>query len=158
MLSISNCQTRFQLDPGNLGAMTRSAYYLGAEAIIISGRNSAPLSAVCLKAAAGAAEYIPTYEYTNSLTFLNGSKDNGWKFYAAVPPIANGDQKVPKAKIARTLDESQVGRALLEGPCCLILGQEGQGLRPWLANHADYRVGIAKGDDTDPMVDSLNVS
>ncbi|RPB23637.1 hypothetical protein L211DRAFT_786478 [Terfezia boudieri ATCC MYA-4762] len=145
------------LDPGNLGAMIRSAYYLGAEAVIISGRNSAPLSAVCHKASAGASEYIPIYEYTNSVTFLNGSKDNGWKFYAAVPPVAKGEQKV-KDKMAKVLDESQVGRALLEGPCCLILGQEGDGLRPWLAKQANYQVGIAKGDDTDPMVDSLNVS
>lgn len=131
--------------------MIRSAYYLGAEAVIISGRNSAPLSAVCLKASAGASEYIPIYEYTNSVTFLNGSKNNGWKFYAAVPPAAKG-------KITRVLSESEVGGALLEGPCCLILGQEGEGLRPWLAKQANYQVGIAKGGDTDPMVDSLNVS
>ena len=137
--------------------MIRSAYYLGAEAVIISGRNSAPLSAVCLKASAGASEYIPIYEYTNSVTFLNGSKDNGWKFYAAVPPAARSDQKV-QGKVAKVLDDSQVGRALFEGPCCLILGQEGEGLRPWLAKQANYQVGIAKGGDTDPMVDSLNVS
>ncbi|KAF8420839.1 Alpha/beta knot methyltransferase [Tirmania nivea] len=145
------------LDPGNLGAIIRSAYYLGAEAVIISGRNSAPLSAVCLKASAGASEYIPIYEHTNSTTFLNGSKANGWKFYAAVPPVTKGDQKV-QSKMARVLSESQVGRALFEGPCCLILGQEGEGLRPWLAKQANYQVGIAKGGDTDPMVDSLNVS
>lgn len=139
--------------------MIRSAYYLGAEALIVSGRNSAPLSAVCLKAAAGATEYLPIYEYTNSHKFLTQSKENGWKFYAAVPPPAGPPPTGPLPKdFIRYIDESQVGEALTKAPCCLILGQEGEGLRPWLAKQADYKVGIARGEDTDPLVDSLNVS
>ncbi|TKA69137.1 hypothetical protein B0A49_06316 [Cryomyces minteri] len=44
------------VDPGNMGAILRTAYYLGVDAVAISKRTSAPLSPVALKAAAGAAE------------------------------------------------------------------------------------------------------
>ncbi|KAF8461897.1 Alpha/beta knot methyltransferase [Kalaharituber pfeilii] len=142
------------LDPGNLGAMIRSAYYLGADALVVSGRNSAPLSPVCLKAASGATEWLHIFEFVNASRFLEQSKGNGWTFYAAVLPPPGS----PAQTRFRYIDESQIGNALDEGPCCLILGQEGEGLRPWMAAQANYRVGISRGNNTSETVDSLNVS
>ena len=42
-------------DPQNLGALLRSAHFLGAAGVLVSFKNSAPLSAATSKASAGAA-------------------------------------------------------------------------------------------------------
>ncbi|KAI5805563.1 hypothetical protein DFH27DRAFT_524046 [Peziza echinospora] len=141
------------LDPGNLGAIIRSAYYLGAEALVVSSIKSAPLSAVCQKASAGATEWLPIYEYANAAKFIALSKANGWQFYAAVPPVAEG--ATPSKNY---IDEAQIGNPLQKRPCCIIFGSEGDGLRRFLATQAHYQVTIKKGLLTDGMIDSLNVS
>lgn len=86
------------------------------------------------------------------------SKENGWKFYAAGPPPFPNEEPEPyMLKRLRYIEETAVGLALTQGPCCAILGQEGDGLRPFLAKMADYKVGIKRAMGTDSVVDSLNV-
>src|ERR1700747_3744858 len=45
-------------DPQNLGALLRTADGAGVDGVVVTERRSAPLSAVALKASAGAAEHV----------------------------------------------------------------------------------------------------
>lgn len=140
------------LDPGNLGAILRSAYYLGADAVTLSSRNCAPLSPVCLKAAAGAAELLPILEQNRSDKMITASSENGWTFYAGVPPPTKNQERRD-----RYVWSSAVAGALRKGPVCLVLGSEGEGLRPFLKKFVKYCVSLDKGPGTEAIVDSLNV-
>ncbi|OXV07747.1 hypothetical protein Egran_04489 [Elaphomyces granulatus] len=166
------------VDSGNLGAITRSAYYLGVDAVVFAGRNSAPLSPVTIKASAGAAENMILLETTNEGEFIRRSRDNGWRFYAAEAPSTSDaamgtDATGTKgAKYIRdTADGNDGGHrvcknVLLEAPTVLMLGSEATGLTTQIKSQADALVSIPgsrirpdEGLVSDPArVDSLNVS
>ncbi|CAN8073220.1 unnamed protein product, partial [Agarophyton chilense] len=48
-------------DPHNVGAVLRSAHFLGAEGVVVSARNCARLGAATSKASAGAAETVTAF-------------------------------------------------------------------------------------------------
>jgi tRNA G18 (ribose-2'-O)-methylase SpoU len=158
------------LDPGNLGAIIRSAYYLGVDAVAFSARNSAPFSPVTIKASAGAAESIPLLSVTNTVAFVDTTRSNGWQFFAAEAPTsisaAAGQLRGRTTHVfnaSNTVLLSDLSHALRESPCVLMLGGEGLGLSSNLRKRADSFVGIpgvrTKANNTDPAgVDSLNVS
>ena len=75
------------LDEGNLGAIARSAYVLGVDALVTPSRQSAPWSHIALKASAGAAEAVPIFKVDAPAEFLGKSARAGWRIYAsdAVP-------------------------------------------------------------------------
>jgi 21S rRNA (GM2251-2'-O)-methyltransferase len=154
------------LDPGNLGAIIRSAYYLGVDAIAFAARNSAPLSPVAIKASAGATESMTLLAVQNEVEFIRRSRANGWRFYAAdAPGIINKARPflVPQG------NHYQRSEVSLDTPTVLMLGSEGTGLSSRLKAQADALVSIPGAriglQDTpqemaaDPArVDSLNVS
>lgn len=150
------------LDPGNLGAILRSAYYLGVSAVCFTGRNSAPLSPVTIKASAGAAENMTLLKVNNAVDFIKQSRRNGWRFYAADAP---GPGTAMSSNVLAD-GSGRAGTLLQQAPSVLMLGSEGTGLSPHVKAHADSFVGIPgarlglEGDLTaDPArVDSLNVS
>ncbi|PKS07605.1 hypothetical protein jhhlp_006211 [Lomentospora prolificans] len=139
------------LDPGNMGALLRTARFLGVSAVAITRHGSASLTPVVLKASAGAAEEIPLVTVDSAIDFISGSKAAGWRIYAAAPLTSRKDAR----KI--TLDQVEEQNPLSAAPCVLVLGSEGQGL-PWaLRREADYEVSIP-GTTSNTSVDSLNVS
>lgn len=147
------------LDPGNLGAVIRSAYYLGVDAIILTGRNSAPLSPVTIKASGGAAENIPILRANNDVGFVRRSRANGWRFYAADVPnnLADASLEGPEA--------GGGSRLVRNAPTVLMLGSEATGLIPRLRAQADgilsipgARIRPELGLNDPARVDSLNVS
>lgn len=140
------------LDPGNLGAILRSAYFLGASAVTLSPRNCAPLSPTALKASAGAAEFLPVLEHSRSDRLITESVQDGWTFYAAVPPATKQQMRRERYVLA-----SEVGGVLEKGPVVLVLGGEGEGLRPLLRKCAGRCVSLERAPGTDRIVDSLNV-
>lgn len=150
------------VDPGNLGAIIRSAYFLGIDAIVFAGRNSAPLSPVTIKASAGAAENMSLLHVKNEVDFIQRSKNNGWRFYAADAPGPGATY------IDRLSDdgESSNGHAITQSPSVLMMGSEGSGLSSHIKSHADAIVSIPGarhsvdlGVESDPArIDSLNVS
>ncbi len=144
------------LDPGNLGAIIRSAAFFGVDAIAVIDHSLAPFSPVTLKASSGAAEYMRYLRIKKDYDFVKRSKSNGWKFFAAVAPesVSAGRGGLNKLRL-REAEE-----ALLEGPCVLMLGGEGDGLRPRLQKAADGMIGIAGagGLNSEFGLDSLNVS
>lgn len=152
--------TFLQLDPGNLGGILRSAYFLGVDAVAISNRNSAPLSPVALKASAGASENLPLVSIARPAAFIEESQENGWKFYAAVAPPKSGNSNPdpPGTRVSKHFSTADIDPAERDHPCVLMLGGEGEGLRWNLQKKADFTVSIDGWRAGDGGVDSLNVS
>lgn len=144
------------LDPGNLGAIMRTAYFLGIDAVAISNRNSAPFTPVTLKASAGASESLPLMSISQPGNFIDECQDNGWKFYAAVAPGSTLSASAPVRK--PYFSTSTLGCPARDHPCVLILGGEGEGLRWNIQKKADYVIGIEGQRAGQGGVDSLNVS
>jgi 21S rRNA (GM2251-2'-O)-methyltransferase len=140
------------VDPGNLGGIIRTAAFLGVTAIAISARNSASFTPVVLKASAGASEDVTLFMVNKPAGFLVDSKNAGWKVFAAVAPAKKHDPAMPASISTDQLDDP-----LLEDPCILMLGSEGEGLRWNLRSKANVDLYI-EGSRQSHNVDSLNVS
>lgn len=152
------------VDTGNLGAIIRSAYFLGIDAVVFAGRNSAPLNPAAMKASAGAAENMTLLNVSNEVAFIKQSKANGWRFYAADSPGLGStliDQSSTPGEDSG-LNPNRLGQA----PSVIMMGSESSGLASHIKAHADSIVSIPGarldrhiGVGSDPArVDSLNVS
>ncbi|KAE8553449.1 hypothetical protein TMatcc_007117 [Talaromyces marneffei ATCC 18224] len=159
------------LDPGNMGAVIRSAYYLGVDALVLTGRNSAPLTPVTIKASAGAAENMTILKANNEVDFIRRSRENGWRFYAADSPENVADLAATHGTLAddttsiASNNTNQSANLLTTAPTVLMLGNEGTGLLPRIKAQADGFVSIPgarirpdMGINDAARVDSLNVS
>jgi 23S rRNA (guanosine2251-2'-O)-methyltransferase len=124
-------------DPHNLGACLRSAAAAGALAVIVPRDNSAPLTPVARRAAAGAAETLPLATVTNLARTLRDLKEVGVWIYGASHDA-----------------EATIYETDLSGPIALVLGGEGKGLRRLTREHCDglFRIPMSGA------VESLNVS
>ena len=123
-------------DPHNLGAIIRSAHCAGAHGVIIPKRGSAGLNPACVKAAAGATEYVKTARVTNlSQTIEEIKQKNVWVYAADM-----GGQSIYEAD--------------LSGPLALVIGSEGEGVSRLVRETCDGALSIPmKG-----RIDSLNAS
>jgi 23S rRNA (guanosine2251-2'-O)-methyltransferase len=124
-------------DPGNLGAVCRSAEAAGAAGVVIPARRSAGVSAAVCKASAGAVEHLPVARVPNLADWLAAAKQAGAWVYGA-----EAGAPAPYTRVDLT------------GKVVLALGSEGRGLRPRVAETCDLLVSIpARG-----RIGSLNVS
>lgn len=125
-------------DPQNVGAIIRSAAFLGAGGLITLKTHSAPLSAAVSKASAGALEYFPIIEVANLSEAIQWLKRNG--FFV----------------IGSTLDRDSIefNQIPLTDHMVLVMGNEGQGLRKLTQKRCDQLVHIPGNFQTE----SLNVS
>ena len=124
-------------DPHNLGAVCRSAEAAGASGVVIPDRRAASVTAAACKASAGAVEHLPVARVRNVADWLAGAKDAGAWIYGA-------EAGAPAA-------HSQTD---LSGKAVLVLGSEGKGIRPRVADACDALISIpVRG-----RVGSLNVS
>jgi 23S rRNA (guanosine2251-2'-O)-methyltransferase len=124
-------------DPRNLGAVLRTAEATGVHGVVVPKHHSAGLTAAAAKSAMGAAELVPVARETNLVHALETFKKEGVWTVGAAP--AGG-------RAPWELD--------LTGPVCLVLGGEGEGLRPLVARSCDWLASL-------PMhgrLESLNVS
>ena len=140
-------------DPGNLGSIIRTAYFLGAEAVVLIEHGTAPVGPVALKSSASAAEYLPLLRVKNEHAFMRKSQESGWKFFGAT----SADSTSATAGGMKPLPKSGITTALQEGPCVLLLGSEGEGIRPQLQRIVNGTVGVECGRGSAPGLDSLNV-
>ena len=124
-------------DPGNLGAIIRSAEIAGADGVIIPRRRSAGLTPSVYKASAGALSYLPVARAANVASALKELKEAGlWIFGAD----AAGEVLYYEADM--TL------------PMALVIGSEGDGISRLAAESCDFLLKI-------PMlgrINSLNAS
>jgi 23S rRNA (guanosine2251-2'-O)-methyltransferase len=124
-------------DPGNLGAVCRSAEVAGAAGVVIPGRRAAQVTPAVCKASAGAVEHLAVARVRNLADWLGEAKRRGGWIYGAQPGAPTSYAGVD-----------------LRGLAVLVLGGEGGGLRPRVAAACDALVGIPQAG----MVGSLNVS
>jgi 21S rRNA (GM2251-2'-O)-methyltransferase len=146
-------------DPHNLGAILRSAHFLGADFAVMSELNCAKLTPVAAKSAAGAIDSFKIFTCDAPLKLFEKSAAAGWNIVATVPPSV----KLPHAKRVAPRELALLGLGFQDGfrrgPCLLAIGSESEGLRKSLLNRCTHVVSIPKaGGTVDDVVDSLNVS
>lgn len=167
------------VDPQNLGALLRSAYFLGGKktnngsgiGVLVCSKNSAPPSPVVSASSAGALEVVDVHSTTNLPRTLNQAREDGFRIIGAsvsVPSssVGTGDDLPPPLYDLQDLPTRDS-----EGddrPILLVLGSEGHGLRTLVAKACTEFVRIPSGmgdadpidngESTDTGVDSLNVS
>ncbi|OQO06019.1 hypothetical protein B0A48_08607 [Cryoendolithus antarcticus] len=146
------------IDPGNIGAILRSAHFFGVTAVAVATNTCAPLtSPVLAKASSGACEAVPLLAISKPAAFVLETKKAGWGIYAAVAPSPSKGGRT-KQITSTTLSGAS---PLTDKPCILMLGGEGEGLRENLRNKADVEVTIERRTPAgaiDVGVDSVNVS
>lgn len=124
-------------DPHNLGAVCRAAEVAGAAGVVIPERRAASVTAAACKASAGAVEHLPVARIRNLADWLAEAKRREAWIYGA------------SAEAERAYTEVDwSGRAVL------VLGSEGSGLRPRVADACDELISIPVAG----RVGSLNAS
>ena len=125
-------------DPHNLGATARVAEAAGCSGIVLPERRSAEVTAAVCRASAGAVEHLPVARVKNLADWLASAKERPglWVYGAAA------DAAVP------------YHRPDYSGRVVLVLGSEGRGLRPRVAETCDELVALPNRG----KVGSLNVS
>ncbi len=122
-------------DVGNIGALVRSAYALGVDAIIACGVKQLPLEPI-LRTSTGALFNMPFAIENNIHDVLNDFKMSGFTTYGA----DMGGLDIRETRI----DNKKV----------LVLGSEGEGLTSRVVSKLDCAVSIPMSHE----FDSLNVS
>ncbi|GBC07440.1 hypothetical protein RclHR1_07470005 [Rhizophagus clarus] len=142
------------VDPQNLGAIIRSAYFFGVNGLVLCSKNSAPLSAVTSKASSGALEIMEVYDVDNLTNFLNCSSQNNWIIYGAV---SNYESRNNSNKSSISINK--LNNSLLKHPAILVIGSEGTGLRPNILNTCHHLLHILSPNiNKSKYIDSLNVN
>lgn len=125
-------------DPHNFGAMIRSAVAFGAEGILIPKHRAAPVTAVVVRASAGATEHARIARVTNLQRTLIDLADKGMEI---VGLAGDGDVEIS------ALGDAPMGR-------CLVVGSEGRGMRRLVRERCTLVARIPHAQ----IVESLNAS
>jgi 23S rRNA (guanosine2251-2'-O)-methyltransferase len=124
-------------DPHNLGAIVRTAEAAGVHGVFIPERRAAGLTSVVAKVSAGALDHMLVARVGNVSRLIEALKKAGVWIYGVEPSAK---------KPYTALD--------LSGSIALVMGGEGEGIRPGVLKDCDDRISIPmKG-----RVESLNVS
>ena len=112
-------------DPQNLGALIRTAACAGVQGVIIPKDRACGVTPAVEKASAGAVETVPVVQVTNLVQCLERLKQAGcWAFGLA------GESR------------TTIYQADFKGDLVLIIGGEGDGIRPLLRRQCDHLVSI----------------
>jgi 23S rRNA (guanosine2251-2'-O)-methyltransferase len=124
-------------DPQHLGAIVRSAVAFGAHGVVIPRDRAVGVTPVVVKASAGVVARCRVARVTNISRTIEQLKESGvWSLALA----ADGDR--------------ELGQVDLKGPTALVMGSEGEGIRPLVRRSCDHaaRIGMVG------QVESLSVS
>lgn len=124
-------------DPGNLGAIMRTAEAVGAAGIALTPKTVDPYGAKAVRASMGSILRLPVVRIGGIGVFVKLCKQGGFQ---TVATVVTGD------KTHFDID--------LTKPTVVILGQEGAGLPPDIIADVDLRVRIPMAE----TIDSLNVA
>ncbi|MBI5201414.1 MAG: 23S rRNA (guanosine(2251)-2'-O)-methyltransferase RlmB [Elusimicrobia bacterium] len=124
-------------DPQNLGAIARVAACLGARAIIMPERRSAPVTNAAVQASAGAIEKIPVLQVGNLSQQLERLKQDGFWIYGS------------------DMSGKPCWDIRFNLPMVLVIGSEGSGMRPLVRERCDEVVAIPQAA---AGVESMNAS
>ena len=140
------------VDPQNLGALLRSAYFFGHIGVLVCAKNSAPPSPTVSASSAGALEDMTVYSTNNLPRTLAAAEQEGFRIIgasASSPP----DSDIPVYDLEKLPPSDKDAR-----PTLLVLGSEGHGIRSLVASSCTEFVKIPGADHENLGVDSLNVS
>jgi 23S rRNA (guanosine2251-2'-O)-methyltransferase len=112
-------------DPENLGAILRVADGAGVHGVIVPQRGAVGLTPAVAKVAAGAASWVPVVRVVNLARAVTRLQRLGLFVYAAVPDGAV------------RYDEPD-----WTGPVAIVIGGEGQGVRPLVRARCDGTIRI----------------
>jgi 23S rRNA (guanosine2251-2'-O)-methyltransferase len=112
-------------DPQNLGSIIRAAHCCGANGIIIPQNRAASITGSVVKASAGAAYLLPTAMVVNLVRTIDYLKKKGFWIFGA--------------EGASDLD---IYSPDYEGDVGLIMGSEGEGIRPLVRKTCDFLISI----------------
>ncbi|HEX6420439.1 MAG TPA: 23S rRNA (guanosine(2251)-2'-O)-methyltransferase RlmB [Acidimicrobiales bacterium] len=125
-------------DPGNLGAILRSAACAGVSGAVLPRHRAVHVTPAATKAAAGAVEHVP-------IAVVGGLP-------AALAEMRRAGVHVVGLDGSAATSLYEVSGA--DGPVCLVLGSEGRGLSRLVRERCDQLVAIPMAG----TLDSLNVS
>jgi 23S rRNA (guanosine2251-2'-O)-methyltransferase len=124
-------------DVRNIGAIARSAHCCGAQALVIPDKGVGALNEEAMKSSAGALEHIHVCRVNSLLKAVDTLHLNGIQVFTSE---MRADKKVYELQFLE--------------PCCIIMGDEGKGVQPYLAKAADAFFTIPMAN----KFDSFNVS
>lgn len=123
-------------DPHNFGAIIRTSYALGVDAIIIPNDRSINISSVVVKTSAGAIKNIPIIRVPSLISTVNKlKKDDFWI-------------------VGTSMNKDDYTKIDYKRSICLIIGNEGKGMSTSLLKECDYVASI----NMIGKIDSLNAS
>ena len=124
-------------DPGNLGAIVRTAEVVGADGVLVANRRAAAVTPAAYKSSAGALAHVSLAQEANIVRSLERCKEEGYW-------IAGASEHATQV----------VWEAPLEGRVVLVMGSEGEGLARLTRETCDFLVRLPQAG----KVGSLNVA
>jgi 23S rRNA (guanosine2251-2'-O)-methyltransferase len=124
-------------DPRNFGAILRTADAFGVHGVIVPRHHAVGLTEAAARTAMGAVEYVGVARESNLVSALERIKKSGIWVYGATSQ---------RGASPWTVD--------LKGPVCLVLGGEGEGIRPLVARTCDVMLSVPMRGE----IGSLNVA
>jgi 23S rRNA (guanosine2251-2'-O)-methyltransferase len=119
-------------DPQNLGSICRTSECVGAAGVVIPERRAVEVTPAVCKASAGAVEHLALARVRNMTDFLADARRAGcWCYGASAAGASAGRAPVP-------YDAPQYSGAGV----VLVLGSEGNGLRPRVAKACDELIAL----------------
>lgn len=112
-------------DPHNLGALIRSAACAGVHGVVIPKDRAVGVTAVVEKASAGAIETVPVAQVVNLAQALDELKKEGFWIYGT-------SDRAPASLYGQDFT----------GNVALVIGSEGEGIRPLVAKKCDFLISI----------------
>ncbi|HEY5541608.1 MAG TPA: 23S rRNA (guanosine(2251)-2'-O)-methyltransferase RlmB [Coriobacteriia bacterium] len=124
-------------DPGNFGAIVRTAEVVGADGVLVANARAAAVTPAAYKASAGALAHVALAQEANIVRSLVRCKEAGYW-------IAGASEHA----------KQNVWQAPLEGRIVLVMGSEGEGLARLTRETCDFLVSLPQVG----KVGSLNVA
>lgn len=122
-------------DPGNLGTLIRTADAFGATGVVVLADSVSPYNPKAVRAGAGSLFHLPVVPRLPAAELIAACQAHGARLVATA---ARGSTPLSEAG--------------LEGPVCLLIGQEAAGVPRELLRAAEVTVSIP----IQPRVESLN--
>lgn len=130
-------------DPQNLGTLLRTGEAVGIHGVLLPLRQTATVTPAVVSASSGASEHLLVAQVNLAQAIERLKAAGVWAVGLEGRPEASQAERV------RTPDQVR-----LDGPLALVVGSEGQGMRPLVKNSCDFLLSL-------PMrgrIDSLNAA
>ncbi|KAJ2159266.1 hypothetical protein GGF46_003150 [Coemansia sp. RSA 552] len=132
-------------DPRNMGSIIRSAFFFGADAVMIPSRLSCKPTPAVSRTSSGAMECLPIYRATRVDRVLKEAKASGWAVISTATVGGLASKPVAPSDIP-----------CLTKPTVLVIGSEEKGVSEKVAPLSDINVHIPAHAELPGHLDSLN--